>query len=64
MISQCGAVFFLFGNKIDENGLTNAAGVKKEFDIAVKMVSMFPYWCNWIYGKRISRYCSWRFQKV
>lgn len=36
MISQCGAVFFLFGNKIDENGLTNAAGVKKEFDIAVK----------------------------
>lgn len=36
MISQCGAVFFIFGNKIDENGLTNAAGVKKEFDIAVK----------------------------
>ena len=36
MISKCGAVFFIFGNKIDENGLTNAAGVKKEFEIAVK----------------------------
>ncbi len=36
MISKCGAVFFLFGNKIDENGLSNAIGVRKEFDIAVK----------------------------
>lgn len=36
MISKCGAVFFLFGNKMDEKGLTNASGVKKEFEIAVK----------------------------
>lgn len=36
MISKCGAVFFIFGNKIDANGLSNAAGVRKEFDIAVK----------------------------
>lgn len=37
MISKCGAVFFVFGNKYDENKcLVNANGVRKEFDIAVK----------------------------
>ena len=44
MIEQCGAVFFLFGNKENKNGdIVNADGVKKEFEIAVnKGKYVFP----------------------
>lgn len=44
MISKCGIVFFIFGNKYDKNGnVINADGVRKEFDIAVKQKKyVFP----------------------
>ena len=37
MIDKCGVVFFMFGNRYDDQGnLVNAPGVRKEFDIAFK----------------------------
>lgn len=37
MIDKCGVVFFMFGNRYDDQGnLVNAPGVRKEFDIADK----------------------------
>lgn len=37
MIDKCGIVFFVFGNRCDDNGnIINAPGARKEFDIALK----------------------------
>ena len=64
MISQCGAVFFLFGNKIDENGLINAAGVRKEFDIAVKNGKyVFPIGATGYMAKELADIVLGNFQK-
>ncbi len=56
MIEQCGAVFFLFGNKKDENGnIINADGVKKEFDIAVnKKKYVFPVGATGYTAKKLA----------
>ncbi|MCI9876947.1 SIR2 family protein [Pseudomonas atacamensis] len=35
MISLSGIALFVFGNKVGQNGIENAGGVQKEFDIAV-----------------------------
>ena len=36
-MDKCGIVFFMFGNRYDDQGnLVNAPGVRKEFDIAFK----------------------------
>ena len=64
MISKCGAVFFLFGNKIDENGLSNAAGVRKEFDIAVKKGKyVFPIGATGYMAKELADIVLKDFQK-
>ena len=44
MIDKCGIVFFIFGNREDDNGnIVNASGVHKEFEIAVeKNKYVFP----------------------
>ena len=44
MIDKCGIVFFLFGNRLDDNGvIRNAPCVRKEFDIAIlKNKYVFP----------------------
>lgn len=35
MVSKCGIVFFIFGNRYNDNGeIVNAPGVRKEFEIA------------------------------
>lgn len=64
MISKCGAVFFLFGNKIDENGLSNATGVRKEFNIAVKKGKyVFPIGATGYMAKELAEIVLRDFQK-
>ena len=65
MIEQCGAVFFLFGNKRDKNGkIINADGVKKEFDIAVnKKKYVFPVGTTGYTSKKLAELVLSDFEK-
>ena len=65
MISKCGAVFFLFGNKKDKNGENiNADGIKKEFDIAVsKKKYVFPIGATGYMAKELASIVLADFQK-
>ena len=56
MISKCGVVFFLFGNRYNDKGeIVNALGVRKEFDIAVENGKfVFPIGCTGYMAKELA----------
>lgn len=56
MIDKCGIVFFVFGNRFDDNGnIVNAPGVRKEFDIAFhKHKYVFPIGATGFMAKELA----------
>lgn len=56
MIDKCGIVFFVFGNRFDDNGnIVNAPGVRKEFDIALhKHKYVFPIGATGFMAKELA----------
>ena len=65
MISKCGVVFFLFGNRYNDEGkIVNAPGVRKEFDIAVANGKfVFPIGCTGYMAKELATEVLENFEK-
>lgn len=65
MISKCGIVFFIFGNKYNpDNEIVNADGVRKEFDIAVKQGKyVFPIGATGYMAKELANEVLSNFEK-
>lgn len=65
MIDKCGIVFFMFGNRYDDNGnIVNAPGVRKEFDIAFqKHKYVFPIGATGFMAKELADEVLENFEK-